>query len=499
VSQFVKIRDDHPLYAFTCWLERPLATRWCVVGWIGASSIFFGLIRLVGGPSHADSSGSIYSTWAIAHGDFSCAYPPANAYHFPLTAPLYPLLSGGIAALLRIGHSVGFPSQSDLGPHCINALSAISRWSGQSHADEPTAALGYLSWLVLVAGIVALLRTSGRGRRGWEPTILVLIVLTTPVFTALGVFFHPQDILALGLALWGVACVRRGFWGWAGVLLGLAFSSQQFAILALVPLAVVAPRKQLLKFVGLVVGAVTVLDAPLVLMTSGRAFTAAVVGSGWVDPRGGTILDEVVRSKSIVVLLSRLLPIGCSAALAWWAKRRLGSRVFEPVPLISLIATSFCFRLVFEVNLWGYYLMATAVTLVILDASIGRIRGALVCWLVLVGWAFSPVLWAAPVSGMAAQVEIYRILPIVSIGVAFLLIVLDALRHRIRLYLFIFVLLLVGARAHEGWNSIPTGPPSSVWYWQIVLVPMAIVWAVRPLIELVKKENRFGFALSNDE
>ena len=494
MTQFLKIRDDHPVSALTYWLERPLATRWCVVGWISASSMFFGLIALLGGPSQGDSSSSTFSTWAIAHGDFSCAYPPANSYHFPLTAPLYPLLSGGIAALLRIGHGVGFPSRGAFGPHCITAFTTISEWSVQSHADQPTRALGYLSWLVLLVGIVALLRTSGRGHCGWEPTILVLVALTTPVFMALGVFFHPQDILALGLALWGVACVRRGMWGWAGVLLGLAFSSQQFAILALVPLAVLAPRKQLLKFVGLVVGVAAVVDAPLVLMTSGRAFTAAVVGTGWVHSIGGTILDEVGLSKSMVVLLSRILPIGCSAVLAWWTKRRLGSRVLQPVPLISLIATSFCFRLVFEVNLWGYYLMATAVTLVVLDASIGRLRGALVCWLTLVVWAFNPVLSAAPVSGMAARVELYRAFPIVLIGVALVLIVLDALRHRIRLYLFIFVLLLAAARAREGWNDIPTGPPSSVWYWQLVLIPVAIVWAVRPLIASVNNGPRFGFA-----
>jgi len=499
VTRLPKIEDDRPVSALTRWLERPLATRWCVVGWLGASSMFFGLIALLGGPSQGDSTSSTFSTWAIAHGDFTCAYPPANSYHFPLTAPLYPLLSGGIAALLRIGHVVGFPNQGALGSHCVTAFGAISRWSVLSHADQPTRALGYLTWLVLLVGIVALLRTSGRGRRGWEPTILALVALTTPVFMALGVFFHPQDILALGLALWGLACVRRGTWGWAGVLLGLAFCSQQFAILVLAPLAVLAPRKQLRRFVGLALTLAAVVDAPLVLMTSGRAFSAAVVGTGWVHSTGGTILDEVGLSKTTAVLLSRILPIGCSVVLAWWAKQRLGSRVLEPVPLMSLITTSFCFRLVFEVNLWGYYLMATAVTLAVLDASIGRLRGALMCWLALVVWAFNPVLSTTPVSGMAARVELYRALPLVFIGVALVLMVLDAFRYRIRWYLFIFVLLLSAARAHEGWNSLPTGPPSSVWYWQLVLIPVALVWAIRPLIAPQDDGPRFGLTSSMDQ
>jgi hypothetical protein len=483
--------DGNRVSAWVSWLERPLSTGRCVVGWVSATSIFIGLTALLGGPNQGDSYSSTISAWAISHGDFSCSYPPASSYHFPLTAPLYPLLSGGIAALLRIGHSVGFPNQAALGPHCITAFKSILAWSAESQADQATLAIGYLSWLVLLGGVIALLRACGRGRRGWEPTILALVALTPPVFMALGVFFHPQDLVALGLVLWGVASARRGVWGWAGVLLGLAFSSQQFAILALIPLAVVAPRTHRWKFLGSVIVAAAVVDVPLVLMTSGRAFSAAVIGTGWAHSTGGTMLDEVGLSKSAAVLLSRALPVIFSVALAWWAKLRLGSRALEPVALIALVATSFCFRLVFEVNLWGYYFMATAVTLVLLDASLGRIRGVMVSWLALVTWAFNPLLFTASGRGHPFRVAAYDALPIVMIGVALLLIVLDAFHHRIRWYLVVFVLLLVAARAHEGWRNVPSGPPTSVWYWQLVLVPIALVWAAGPLISLARKRSDF--------
>src|ERR1035438_9457021 len=50
--------------------------------------------------------------------------------------------------------------------------------------------------------------------------------------------FHPQDLLAMGLILCGVASVLRDRWVLAGVLMGLALTSQQFSILVLVVLLV---------------------------------------------------------------------------------------------------------------------------------------------------------------------------------------------------------------------------------------------------------------------
>src|SRR6516164_4993817 len=57
------------------WLDRPLLGRHCVLAWILATIVFLGMIALLGGPTANDSGESLYSTWAIAHGDFGCAYP----------------------------------------------------------------------------------------------------------------------------------------------------------------------------------------------------------------------------------------------------------------------------------------------------------------------------------------------------------------------------------------------------------------------------------------
>jgi hypothetical protein len=87
------------------------------------------------------------------------------------------------------------------------------------------------------------------------------------------------------------------------------------------------------------------------------------------------------------------LPIALSILLAWWAMRRLGSAVLEPLPLVSLVATSLSLRLVFEDHMIGYYPMAMAVSLVMLDVIRGRISLYMVAWLGLVALAFYPLPW----------------------------------------------------------------------------------------------------------
>ncbi len=261
------------------WMDQPLSGWWCALGWLAATGIFIGLIRLLGGPSESDAAESLYSTWAVAHGHLSCAYPPTSTFHFtaiarpgPFIAPLWPLLSGVLAAVTQIGHSVVFPSQNALGPHCSTGMEALYRWSVKSGAALPTVRLGYLSWIVLMAGVVALLRASGRGRSGWEPAVLVLVACIPPVWTPLVQDFHPQDIVAMGLCLGALACTRRGWWVWAGVLIALAVSSQQFSLLvAAPPLLVLVPAHRRVPFIGAAIITTVVLIVPLTVLTSGRA------------------------------------------------------------------------------------------------------------------------------------------------------------------------------------------------------------------------------------
>lgn len=462
----------------TSTLNRPLASGWCAVGWVVASLVFIGIVRLLGGPGRVDAIESVYSTWAVANGHLACAYPPGSPYHFAgigypvaFIAPLWPLVSGGIAGLTGIGHSVPFPSQGALGPNCSGALTAMTHWSAEAKVLNPTIQIGYLCWFVLMAGVVALLRASGRGRRGWEPAILLVFALTPFVMMPLLDDFHPQDVMAMGLILGGVACARRGWWVRAGLLLGLAVTSQQFALLVLAPLLVVAPPTRRIRFAGAAISAVALVVLPLIAITSGHALRAVTLGSGDTPSIGGTVLWELHLKGAFLVAISRILPILLAMALAWWATRRLGSSLLEPVPLISLVATSISFRLVFEQNLFGYYFMALAVSLFVLDVVRGQLRGQVVAWLSLVVLAFDP----------APRIHVLSVyLPSVLMVIACLVILWSVRHGRVHWYLVAWVVVVALAFA-----SYPIGSfrnPLPIWLWQVVLVSTGVMLAAKPLL-----------------
>jgi hypothetical protein len=475
------------------WLERPLSGRQCALGWLAAAVIFIGLVRLLGGPSQGDLSESVYSTWAVAHGQLACSYPPTNTHGIPpiaypatFVAPLWPLLSGAVEALTRIGHTAPFPSQAALGPHCSTALKAMYKWSVSSEAVASTLRLAYLSWLVLMAGVVALLRAVGRGRRGWEPATLILMACIPTVWTPLVQYFHPQDLVAMGLLLGGLACIQRGWWISAGVLFGLAVTSQQFALLVLVPLVMVAPKDRRVRFLAAAIGTAAIVLAPLVALTSGRALRAVLVGSGNTVSFGGTVVWEMHLHGSLLVAVSRMLPIFLALALGWWVARQIGLAALNPVPLMSLIATSLSFRLVFEENIFGYYFMALAVALVALDVINGHIRGQVVAWLGLVTLAFSPVSWGFMSNSVAWGLQEREFLPFVLMAIALLLVVRDVRRGQIRWYLVGWLVLVTLAFARIPWENPPFRHALPSWFWQIVLVSTGIVLAVGPLLSCVR-------------
>jgi hypothetical protein len=194
-------------------------------------------------------------------------------------------------------------------------------------------------------------------------------------------YFHPQDLIAMGLLFGALACVLRQRWVWTGVLIGLAFSTQQFALLVFVALVAMAPRDRLLRFVIAAAAAAAVIDIPLAILSSGRAIVGIFVGTG-ASSYLNTVLDLVHLHGSDLYAVSRGAPIVLALVLGWYVADRLGPDAFTPVPLASVIATALTFRLVFEVNFWGYYMMGVAVMLAALDIARGRIRGTYAFWLV---------------------------------------------------------------------------------------------------------------------
>jgi hypothetical protein len=485
--------DENPwLPSFTAALNRPLSTGWCVLGWIASVGLFLALVGAFLGPSSDDVQESIYSTWAIEHGEISCAYPSVIRPSEPPAAPLYPLISGGIAAIAQIGHQVPFPSTAGLGPGCGKEATAMDRWSIRAHAITPTLWLGCVTWLALMAGVIAWLRACGRGRCGWEPVTLFVAASLLPVWMCVQSYFHPQDVLALGMALLALACARRDRWLWAGILCALAVLSQQYGLLVAVPLFVVTPSRKKIPLVAgaLLTGVIVVL--PLTVMTAGRALHAITLGTGNFPHPGGTVLWETHASGAGAVLVYRVAPILASVALSWWTVRRLGSRTMEAVPLLALVAASVGLRLVFEVNLISYYFMALAVSLVVLEATRGTIRRTTVAWLAILTLVicrisflpFSFVRWGASLQ--------HDVIPLLIGGVALLAVIRQLQRGAERgiLLTWLAVAVVDLITLIPGGNRFSAG--QVLWFWQIVLVVPGMLLALQPLRQRMRLATEQG-------
>lgn len=368
------------------WLTRPLSLRWCLVGWLCVVALMIAIGTLWGGPTPADAPAPDNTTWLIAHGNFGCAYPPVASVVYQTTAPLYPLISGALVAVAHIGHSLTFPSSAQLGTRCSTSAAALYQWSFHSGALAPTLRLGYLSWLALLAGVVSVMRAFGKGGSRLEVMTMALVACLPSVYMPLLQFFHPEDLLATGLALVGVAFVLRDRWLGAGLVLGLAVLSQQFTLLVLIPLLVVAPRTKLLKILGGTACSLALVGVPLLAITSGRAITSILVGTG--DVGGSNISFYGIPLHNSLALASlRLIPIALCALVAWWALGRLSVRTLEPVALLSLLSLSLALRLAFEVSLFGYYLMSVSVLLLLVEIALGRIKVMYLAWTGIATWA----------------------------------------------------------------------------------------------------------------
>ncbi len=481
------------------WLETPLSGVMCALSWLVATAIFVGAIALLGGPTENDAGESLYSTWAVAHGSVTCTYPPVTApvdsflpdYRpGPYVPPFWVLLSGGLESFTQIGHTAPFPSAQELGARCDDAYQAMYQWAGRTLSEVPTIGLGYVSWLILLAGLVAVIRASGCGRRRSEAVAVVLVAATPIVWQPLLDQYHPQDLCAMGLILGGIACSGRRRWVWAGILLGLAVLSQQFALLVLVPLLVVAPPLGRLRMFLAALGTGAVVALPLIGLTAGRAFSAVVLGTGDYSSFGGTVLWELRLHGPLLVFASRLLPIIVSVLLAWWVRDRIGGRVLEPVPLLSLLTICLSLRLVFEQGLFGYKFLALAVMLIVLEVGCGHIRGELIAWIALVTLAFNPVPYALAFNARPWGLHLAASLAGVFMVCALLLIAWDAVHREVRWYLVAFFVFVACAFGQWPlWTVDAMRPLLPLWMWQLVLLSTGIALAAGPLVRQCRDKD----------
>jgi hypothetical protein len=462
------------------WRETPLCGWKCVLGWFVASALFFGFTHTLAGPSSTDASESLYATWAIQHGQFACAFPSAPFRDEPEIAPVYPLISGGVAAAFRIGDAFPYPLRDSRPGACNAQYAPVVRWATSSSALIWTLNLGYIGWLALLAGLVAWLRAAGRGRTGWEPFTVVLIAGLVPVWTCVEEFFHPQDLVAMGFVLGALAAGLRGRWRLAGVLIAIAVLSQQSALLVAAPLFLLAPPQKRFQYLSAAVASTLAIAVPLLVMSSGTALHALTVGSGNGPFFHNTVLGQVSLAGTSLLFATRIVPILLAFALAWWALRKFGrAALWEPDILLSVMAFCIGLRVLFDSNFFPYYLMALSVLLVLLEVQRGRVRGSLVAWLALGilvanAWPLSPFWWMA--WGSTAQL-------VLALGIALiaLMTVIVGLFVRPSKWNVVLGALVIAASVttlHLGHDPVRL---RGVWVWQLVIITTGLALTVGTL------------------
>lgn len=486
------------------WLDRPARPFAIVMGWIGSTILFLLVATGLGGPTEGDSSEVVYGTWAIAHGHLGCVYP-VIAPHLPLgladpfalAAPFYPILAGLTAAILRIGHSAPYPTAHALGPGCIHGFTLAYHWSSVSSAILPTVRLGYLTWIAVLSGASYIVRATPRRGTRWEVAMTFVLAVTPPVVMCITYYFHPQDLLAMGLILLGLGALVRGRISASGVWLGLALTAQQFAVLVVATVVVslvLAQRKELTKFIMGVAVAVLVVSGPFVAASGLRAVRTVLLGSSRVgsdiSAYGGTIVFSLGLRGVPDFLVARVVPIIASAVLAWIVMRTPNIRKSPTHIVVALATAALLCRLIFEVNLFGYYFMASVVGLVICEVLRGQFgRDSLAfAGLFLVGMNPEHIAFISNLTSYG--LSLYYDLPIVVLGLGVLVFLYETARRRFApTFVVWLVLVTMAGQTHlfHRYNPFWAFP---VWAWQIVLVGYLVVIVVRRLRGAVSQENR---------
>ena len=98
---------------------------------------------------------------------------------------------------------------------------------------------------LLVAGAVALLIEREMARRGrplWLRLGIVALCVLNPMVEDALQYGHPEEILGAALCVGAVLAAMRGRPIWAALLLALAVTTKQWAVLAVAPVAIALPR-----------------------------------------------------------------------------------------------------------------------------------------------------------------------------------------------------------------------------------------------------------------
>jgi hypothetical protein len=259
-----------------------------------------------------------------------------------------------------------------------------------------TAAPGLLALAAVGVAVAGPVRAAGN--RAWPVFLLAAAggALTLQTLT----YGHPEDLLAAACAVGAVLAARSERVGWASVLIVVAVVAKQWAVLAILPAALAAPRAGWRIAVAGTGGTLALLALQTQL---GGAAHGAITSTGQLFhphqvfwPFGIPATPEFVAAghgtrmgPEWLAPLTRPLIVGSGIALAaaWWLR---GGAARNRDDALGILALAFLLRCMLDPWNLVYYHLPLVVTLAAWEARRGRGMPVLsvvttaACWLTFV-------------------------------------------------------------------------------------------------------------------
>jgi len=342
-------------------------------------AIAFSVHSLVGGasipflpawPVAADTWSATAVAHAIGHGLVTHLYSTGGYDGLPLwPIVLTPVVALADALGLRSGPTAR-PAMAQLVLPYSLAVGVLVLHAGRS-----------LAWAL------------GTRRRLW----LIQLCLAVSVILPCAVAGHMEDALAVALLLYAVRGFRAGDLDTSALLLTLAISSKQWAVLVVPLLVLLAPPASRVRFALLAVSVPVLLGAVALSLDFHDAYWLLLAPSA-LTHNPGVRLGVMTAFGARVSRLARPLVLGAAVLVAMFSRRR-GTAVLLPT-----LAGLLLLRPLLEPLLFAYY-VAPGVAMLTMIAVAGTDRPSLtdLLWPVLVTlWTFqgnmtAPLWWAGAV------------------------------------------------------------------------------------------------------
>lgn len=237
---------------------------------------------------------------------------------------------------------------------------------------------------LLIAGVLGIHLADVAGKRGARPlaqlAIGLLFLVNTPTLKAL-VAGHPEEILGGALCVAAMLAGLRGRSALAVVLLMLALGTKQWAVVAIVPVALTLSRTAMVRSAKIVLGLGMVLLVPFLAVDPGSLWTmtrhlADIRQAGALPADIWWFFRTPTGVPDWVGLVSHPLLIATCAGVALLLARRVREHPLErALPLLALVLLLRC---ILDPLDNAYYHVPFFLALVAADALVGSVAATLV-------------------------------------------------------------------------------------------------------------------------